>query len=308
MKRILVPLLGLSAGLVLLGGLGVMFQGRGTVGKLLADEPDPLADADGDLLPDLLERVLRTNPLMADTDGDRVPDFVEVVTYSDPRVPSASLPLDVAFRVLCFSNTEQVGGVPTSVLYINHLMMIPSGRPEDLQNMAFFLDIGGLRIDSTDVMLAFSRNVATRMEPGYGLLARITTRIPLDPVVSQVLPATFGAYAQVLGRIMGAGGLLAVRGGVLTALLPQSVPGMETTAFYFAPLNADDTVNNPFWSRNRLCVLELSIEGIRPGGQLCEVRSADCQPSDEDNCSVDCRAAVGGVIFLPDGLSILRGG
>jgi hypothetical protein len=312
MKKPVLSLFGFSAGTLLLGGLGVGLQGWGLSVRgsavLLAEEPDPLADTDHDLLPDLLERVQRTNPLSPDTDCDRASDFVETVSFTNPRVADAARPLDTFFRVLCYSTRELIGGTPSTVLYINHLLVIPSGRAQDLQDMAFFLDIGGTRIDSTNVMVQFSRNVATIQDPNLGLLARITTRIPFDPLLRVILPATFGAYVRVMNRVLGAGGLLAVRGNALTILLPDGSPSNESATFSFAPLDDSETTNNPFWSQNRLCILELSVEGIRQGGQICEVRNADCQPSEDERCSTDCRTSVGNLIFLPDGLSIIRGG
>jgi hypothetical protein len=43
-----------------------------------------LKDSDGDGLPDLVERIVGTNPHLADSDGDGIPDGVEVAVDSDP--------------------------------------------------------------------------------------------------------------------------------------------------------------------------------------------------------------------------------
>jgi len=47
------------------------------------------ADADGDGLPDMLEKRLGTNPCKADTDGDGVPDGYEHWSGSNPLLPDA---------------------------------------------------------------------------------------------------------------------------------------------------------------------------------------------------------------------------
>ena len=91
-------------------------------------------------------------------------------------------------------------------------------------------------------------------------------------------------------------------------------PGLRQFPFSYTPLDDPSKVylieeamaenENPYWSLNKICVMELSFEGVGPGWLICEVDSADCELESGGRCASDCGMAEGLTFLLPDGLQL----
>jgi hypothetical protein len=303
MKSSFAALLGMAPLVLVASHVGLLSDASTGTGVLQAQLIDPRSDKDGDLLPDILELVLGTDPLRSDTDGDGVSDFVEVNTGTQPLLPDAPKPLDHAFRLVMAGATERDGPTTRRYLYLYLLYRLPTSDPRDLEGLYPFLDFRGVRIPAIDIIPQSLYQITSKLEKGQGLLACMTFRLVADDYFRTLLPCTFGAYTQIGSKIYASGGILAVRGGALVTMVSYA-PGH----FVLQPVDDAEVANNSFWNRNRVCTFELEVQATSRGGQICEIKNADCVQVDNFRCVSDCRDQNGGLVFVPDGLSLISGG
>jgi hypothetical protein len=128
-------------------------------------------------------------------------------------------------------------------------------------------------------------------------------RLPADAYFKSLLPCTFGAYTQIGSKIYSSGGVLAIQGGAMVTLVPYA-----TNHFTFQPIDDSEVANSTFWNRNRVCTFELEVQATTRGGQVCEIKNADCVQVEHFRCVSDSRDNNGGIVFVPDGLSLICGG
>jgi len=91
------------------------FQGRPMIpflGKFLIPGNDPARDSDFDGIPDLEEIANGTNPLLADSDGDLADDLLERDSGTDPNDPF-SVPGETGGRKILTSLTISYSNLPT---------------------------------------------------------------------------------------------------------------------------------------------------------------------------------------------------
>jgi len=310
MKKPVLPTLGLlslGAALGVVGNHPSLQNGPAGRPVLAALPGTATADTDGDGLPDRLEALFMTNPLVVDTDGDASSDFVEIVTGRDALQPDARSPVGNSFRVVPFSTREIIGGNEYRFVYINQLYRIAANRLEDVQALSCFLDIGGtrgLRIEATGVMLQLFEDMAVIEDVRDGLLVRVTMKVPMSGLEAIPGGSMFGTYTQITGQPKAGGGVVMFHSGIPTTIMP--LPG--TAQFVIQPLEPSETNGSTVWTRHRFCLFDLVVNGTSRSGEICTIVNADCSTAIDRACAPDCRASNGGIVFIPDGLAILKGG
>ena len=283
-----------------LGSLG----GSALLGESLEASPlTPLKDTDGDLLPDMLEEVVQSNALKSDSDGDGRNDFIEQLEYSPPMVADKGNGQNDGFRVLMHTTSLPANG---ELLWVHVMFRMRSGMMTDLKMMTLFLDAGGQRMSLDGLFPSGIIEMRQQLDPVEGLLIRATLRIPtrasLRTYVAQN-SISFGAYALIHNKIFMGGSILLANMREYLTLLP--VTKGVLTAQSTNPVSAA----SPFWSSQKRCRIQLSVQGAGRHGLWCEVKKASCEASHKTSrCSPSCVGLVGGTFVVPDGLPFIIGG
>ncbi len=273
----------------------------GALKRLYADEPlGSMTDTDGDLLPDGMEWVLYSNPTKKDSDADGIDDFVEALDHSSPLDKDRKRAPRDAFRLVV--QTEKEGPLQQRYFYLHLLFRFPTGRMADLNGLALILRYG--RTQMLPIQSLISSNtieVKSRMDPQQGLLMRATIKMPEFPGFATLTPLSFVGYAAINKQVKGSGvPLLFLSGGYHAVTHIRQRLMLQTTGV--------TELNNPFWSKQKACVLSLEVQGYGFGGILCEVKKADCLTSNTPACTSACASSVGQTFSFPDGLTLITGG
>ena len=295
---------GLVIPLLLIGGgvTGSMLLTRThSSPKLLADERGPLTDTDGDLLPDTLEWLTLSNPLLKDTDGNGVDDFVEAVQHITPFT-TGTKPLEDEVRVL-LSATPVQGGTGAEV-YVHMLFRFVGNRIGNVQQMTPYIALDSCgKIPAPDLITGGPVTVRAATHPTAGTLVIASVRLCRQSELLYILPCTVGAQIVIDGKLHSSGTYVGVDHNTPVVLLPV-IPGV----FINQPLNPEDNQSNPFWNTNSVCAMKFGVVGSGMGGSICEVECADCEVANGLRCAPLCRQSVGKLIFVPDGLATITGG
>lgn len=268
--------------------------------QLRADNPDPLVDSDGDLLPDQLEWVTLTDPRVSDTDQNGKDDFLQTVQHLSPG-STKNRPDQDEVRVLVSS--VKVGN--DADVYVHMLFRFLGNRVGNVQQMTPFITFGTAQPINVPIMeLIGSGPVAVRTSysQAHGTFIAISARISRASDLAPLLPATIGAEAIIDGKDYTSGTYLAQTDGLQVALVPIDA------GFVAQPIVGGDGQNNPFWNANSVCVMKMTVVGSGLSGMLCEVDSAQCEVANGLRCAPSCRSSIGRLVFVPDGLSTLTGG
>lgn len=268
-------------------------------GRIGADPVDPLADSDGDLLPDTVEWAVLTNAASPDTDNDGLNDFIEVVQYGDPRRVSSAIPQDNEARVVVTSNLVSPAAPPQMWL---HILFRFLGDPTSMTSFQPWLKphaYAGLSIDISSVF-GGQMVIASRDVPGQGRCFRVSLPLVSESVLRMLLPCSIGADVVIGGRtIHTATPLFDMQGTIATLVAfnggfaAQSVSAMQP----FAGGGA-----------NKVCVLQLTERGSGPGGTVYQVTDANCDDCNDLECGIGCPATLGWVFCLPGGVESITGG
>lgn len=266
---------------------------------LRARPADPMADRDGDLLPDAVEWVLMLDPDRPDTDGDGVDDFLHAVQHRPPLVASSQHATDDEMRLAVtqgWSGTE-------AVLNLHLLLRLVNSDLSAVTHFEPFLDHWGQRVPLAPLLAGAKVRMKHRVHPSEGLYVHLCAELGPVACFRNVLPCTLGAVATIGPRFVGTGTyLLGVENG-LAAYLP--IGGGEGVVQSLAGTVVDD----PFWTANRVCLLRLTVLGSGPGGTVCEVADADCvYRTGRLACPPTCVAAKGRIMLVPDGMGLVTGG
>lgn len=264
----------------------------------------PFLDTDGDLLPDHLEWVCFSDPASVDSDNDGVSDFLEVVRYTSPVDPSPQQPLDHEMRILV-SQVERKQDSEARV-WLHCLFRLANHTLADLTWFEPYIDTKGVRTPIGELFGRTPFRVVAADVPGEGTMLIVTLQLASGAEFARVLPCTVGARAVVGGRFF-AGGTYVESVGVTAAaaaLMPRARFAADT--FLFQTLTPQDDTS-PFFRGNKICEMELAVTGGSPGGRLCEVVDADCEPANGLRCVSTCSTLRGSMIFVPDGLGSLTG-
>jgi hypothetical protein len=290
--------LALSLSLASAAGVGALVFG--TPPLLRAAECDAFTDSDNDLLPDSLEWVTLTSPTDSDSDSNGTADFVQTVQHIAP-MSGKSRPMQDEVRILVssFRNGD------ADEVYLHMLFRFVGNQIGNVQSLVPFLAIGS----NDPVVVPIGQLIGTgpvcvrsRFEEPLGTCLIISARIAAASELSWVLPCTVGAEAVIDGRRYTSGTYVSNTDGSQVALVPIS-----TQSFIAQPLQGEGTTT-PFWNSNSVCAMKLDVVGAGLAGMLCEVSSADCEIANGLKCAPSCRANVGRMVFVPDGLGTLTGG
>ena len=256
-------------------------------------------DTDGDLVPDAVEWVMQTDPMLTDTDGDGIDDFLAILTYRNHEPQTKPPPLEHGMRVLVTSSTS---GNVTSVWL--HLMVRFIGFQQSSQIYVDpYIDVKGMRASLIPV-IGYGGVAIASQTTATGINVFISCRLVDEQSLTMLLPCTLGAEGRFDGEHMNAGTYVVASGGLPHAMLP-----VAANTFTLQPIGADARFQNPnpFWKGGRVCKMELSVISSGPNGHLCEVTSAKCVPAPGLRCASSCSSNVGQPVFVPGGLGTITG-
>lgn len=263
---------------------------------LRADPVDPLADTDGDFLPDSVEWAVVTSSLRADTDHDGVPDFVEVVQNANPRRALTPLPQDHEMRVVVTSSAGPGG----SQVWL-HMLMRFMGDVSLMTSFRPWIQVAqlpGFRIP-LDAM-GSQTVVRQRVTQQEGLWVTVSVPLVSEDLLRMLLPATLGAEATIGGRGVRSVAKVFPQGATTATLVPFedgfAVQSIGSAGFFRGG------------GSNKICVLSLSELGTGPAGTTYRVTDALCDDCNDLECGVGCEDTVGWVFVVPGGVQPITGG
>jgi hypothetical protein len=264
---------------------------------------DPFLDSDGDLVPDSLEWVVFSDPTRVDTDLDTQDDFLEVLQHTAPFARTAPRPFDNEMRVLLSSVQGLADG--DGDIWLHCLFRFATGVPV----VEWFVPYIHTNSAAVPIGQIFGRTpfrLTTRSAAGGGSYAILTMLLARESEFRHLLPCTVSARASIGGRVFSTGTYVLSVGGGTTALMPA---GFDTggQTFMLQTLSAE-TSSNSFFTRNKICEMDLTVIGSTQGGHICEVSRAACEPANGLRCNVSCDQAAGAMVFVPDGLTTITGG
>jgi hypothetical protein len=267
---------------------------------LEASSPNPLSDADGDLLPDALEWVTLTQPGVVDTDADGIDDFLEAVTHEFPRsAPRPAVPLDHEMRALVAIHEDATGAEHV----VFHVMIrIAAGGVSRVTRLTPFIEYQGTRVSIDALFAAGLVGVRMHVDPVEGLLIVVSSRIAGASSLSYVLPCAMGVSGTIGQKNFETGAYLMSLDGV-----PVTIAPISETKFAFQPLNPKAGGNGGFWQQSHVCELELTPLGSGGGSEICEVSDAGCTGAPTLRCAPSCEYQEGKLLVVPNGLGLLTG-
>ena len=286
------------------GALGVLARTGTSEGlRLQAASDDPYLDSDGDLLPDQLEWVTLSSPSSADSDGDGRDDFLEVVQHTATYQGTSTQPVDNEMRVLLSTATSG----RSRDIWMHCLFRFASGRL-DLDWFAPYITNGQVAVPMLSIIGRTPMNLVVRTVPNQGLYASLSLRLTTEAEFRRYLPCTVTALASIGGRRISTGMYAFDSGTEISTLLPRGVDINRRSFLVQSLRSLDVNSQSQFFRGNKVCELGLSVLASTPGGSLCEVQSAACEPANGLRCSTSCSSAVGSEIFVPAGLAATTGG
>jgi len=264
---------------------------------------EPLADSDGDSLPDALEWVLGSDPLNPDSDGDGLDDFLEIVQHNAVRLASPAKPLDDELRVSVSAAHDRHSG--QDYVWLHCMFRFAGGAPE-VQYLMPFIQTRAFPVPITDIIGHTPMRLDLRRDPQQGLYAIVSMRLATVAEFSRITPCTVNVRAAMSGRYRCSSAYVFRTNGELCTLVPHDA---ETAArLTVQTLAPHDGSSTPFFSGNRKCEQTLVLTGMSPAGPVYEVVTSDCEVSEGMRCGSECPDQRGTSIIAPDGLRAITGG
>lgn len=273
-----------------------------TTPSLQAGNGSMFDDLDGDMVPNCIEEVMHTNPMLRDTDNDGIDDFEEILTFTSHGKSIPTKPVDHAMRVMTTSSYDANG---RSVVYLHLMLRFVKVKLKDIAFKDLYADLRGKRQSLRSLMSSVVR-VTHRQRSRDGTSFLFSIRLSSEEDLRRILPCTLGAIAVIDNQYHNTGTYLMASGEEIGALLP-----FDGGSLALQPVNSSLIVQdeNPFYrGGGRVCELELHKVGSTAGGVLCEVTSAKCRAAPGLRCSMSCPKKAGTVITIPDGLGTITGG
>ncbi len=243
------------------------------------------------------------DPYSRDTDGNGIDDFLHVVQF---RRDSSTTPrvIDHEMRVVVsVSDADGSSGGPSPTVWVHLLFRFVGASIQDLTSFDPFLDHWGLRVPLFDLLGLADSRFETLNHPSEGLYVALSVALASPVELSRLSPCTLGASATLAGRRVTTGSFLQTLSGELTTFVATESDHGVIQALTPTP------VDDPFWTRDRVCLFRLSQVATAPGGILAEVDTADCIPARRPAaCPPTCQSSVGRVLYFPDGMRTVTGG
>lgn len=267
------------------------------------------------MLPDDVERILFTDPDSEDTDRDGIDDFLAAVhfRYSSPfstpneGAPAPALaqelnpvPTEHAARVV-LSEREDPTGFPA--IWVHYLFRFAGSTFPQIDVFDMWVDQAGTPIALHNAFLGQSE-IDVRATSA-GTLLRFSMRLGLerDFVSLRTTPMTFGLTMVLQGQTIHTGAMLVEIDDHAATVTPIAADDVVVLG-----LNSVETLQNPFWTRNRVCTMSVSVLSTSRYGHLCEFNRSNCRPASNLRCPPSCTNTSGQLFFIPNGLPVVMGG
>lgn len=271
----------------------------GRDGRVQAADPGgPLADTDGDFLPDCVEWAVLTSATNPDTDGDLTGDFVEVVQRVAPRAHGQRIQTDQELRIVV-TGPQPGSGETTAWM---HLLVRIVGPLSSMTSFQTWLELPWLPgVQLPFDMLSLGPSVFRDRSAGSeGTWLSISVPLASIQMLRSLAPMSLHVRSVISGRVLESAVKLLNAQGELATLVP-----FDDTGYALHSLEPLPATSGGGGESNRVCVLELAEVGSGPGGTVYEVVDADCEDCNEVECSTTCAQSVGWILTLPGGLGVL---
>jgi hypothetical protein len=288
------------AALVALCGWSLIGSGTRTgLEKLSADPANPLLDTDDDLLPDAMEWMSLTSPVLPDSNKDGTDDFLATVQYRSPLFAGEPEPLDHEARAITYG----VAGPDGRIHVLLSVMMRVVGDAGSIRVLQPFLAKDGMEVPIDTLVFPGTLQIAIRDRGSEGRFVSIQARIAQLNELNAVMPCTIGARILIGTKLVVTGSHLTFVGNHSCAIAP-----IDGTDFIFQSMVHPQDAGNPFWVDNKACVFQLVQVGASQNMILCEITHPDCKGALTLCCDPQgCRAKEGGIVPLPPGIRLLKG-
>lgn len=265
-----------------------------------ATEGDPMADGDGDFLPDSVEWIALTSASNANTDGDTVGDFIEYVQRGRPRQASPQLALDHELRIAV---TGPQPGAASDAAHL-HIFVLRAESAATLSGLTAWLEVPflpGVRV-AFDPFVLPGASMDQRSAGADGEWLRFSVPLLGAPMLQSLAPCSVHVEAVVGGRTLHSAVKLINAQNTLATLTPFD--GDDFAVQSLAPLPASSGA----LTSNRVCVLEMQEVGSGPGGTMYAVVGASCEDCNELECVLSvCTQSIGWIVTLPGGVGPIGG-
>lgn len=269
---------------------------------LQASEFSHVQDSDGDLLPDLLEMVLLSDPQRPDTSRDGRDDLQEFLDRTLPGLEGAApRRLGNSVRVGVTSELLEKSAASERVFWIHLAFRVQSGNMADLQALGLFFQIGPLQVP-IDRFFRDPRNmIRARITESGALIGVLSVRVSLGYGLEMSVPFQFCAGGLIGGKPCLSAAYIFPEGRQYLHLLPLAA--MTCIFSGLDPLQKESQL----WLSNQICTTELGVVGFSGGTVVYEITSASCKTFNAVRCPPSCADRKGTVVVAPDGWSLIEG-
>jgi hypothetical protein len=252
-------------------------------------------DRDHDLLADVFETFLGTNPQDPDSDADGIPDGFEYVLRSNP--------LDWVSRPAFEPTLRMSACVEGSMLRITFYLL--PADPHEIEAYSAFLYACNQSVSNRliDISAIVPRSVT---EAGVSSFSGITAScftfsFPIA-MIERIAPVSIGMAARISGVCQADIISLDVVDGVPimargAGIPPEVDPSVDDQHLPWDPLT-DDVPDT--WGDQQVCVTSQVEVGTDAGITTYEITSAGCDALINRSCPPDCSSRVGGTVTTID--------